>query len=252
MHLTCFRFYTVSSNMAAVAVSPDPAFPLANQKHERFCQVCAGGANATQAYKSVGYSKLSSSSGATQLAKKPEVLARIRWLRDQSAQFQISQIDFTKQRVLHRLDTLSRKAEAKKQYACAAKCEELIGREVGMFRDQVDHSFKWNGDLSQLTESQKAQLSLSLESIAFKDNPEGHAAWKASEKVFTATAERVMEPGANNEEADIAADNREHLQIEGPGPDSDPVDFVGAEDSAGVSSGDVRAPFEIPEDDEVI
>ena|SRR5947207_3011174 len=41
-------------------------------------------------------------------------------------------------RVLHRLDQLSRKAEEQGQLRVAVRCEELIGKELGMFVERVN------------------------------------------------------------------------------------------------------------------
>ena len=52
-----------------------------------------------------------------------------------------------RERVLNRLSELSREAQRKGQYSAAARCEELIGKEIGMFVDRREH-FVWEADPS--------------------------------------------------------------------------------------------------------
>ena len=48
----------------------------------------------------------------------------------------VAEIAFDQQRVLNRLDILSRKAEDLGQISAAVRCEELIGKHRGMFIDR--------------------------------------------------------------------------------------------------------------------
>ena len=71
-----------------------------------------------------------------------------------------------RERVLHRLDQLSRKAEEQGQYSAAARCEELIGRALGIFVDKSEHTFTWDGDPAKLTEPQLEKVIQWLEAMA--------------------------------------------------------------------------------------
>jgi hypothetical protein len=76
------------------------------------------------------------------------------------------EVEFDQKRVLNRLDILSRKAEELGQISAAARCEELIGKERGMFVDRSDRTLRWNGDPATLTDEQSARLEDHLISVA--------------------------------------------------------------------------------------
>jgi hypothetical protein len=71
-----------------------------------------------------------------------------------------------RERVLNRLSQLSHEAQQKGQYSASARCEELIGRALGLFIDRTDHSFQWDGDLTKLTDEQLERLIPQLEACA--------------------------------------------------------------------------------------
>jgi hypothetical protein len=65
---------------------------------------------------------------------------------------------------LSRLSQLSHEAQQKGQYSAAARCEELIGKEIGMFVDRNEHSFElWDGDPDKLTAEQIKMLMSRIE-----------------------------------------------------------------------------------------
>lgn len=150
--------------------------PLRNPRHEKFTQLVASGIKPPDAYVSVGYAKGGAAQATANLLKKTQVSSRIRFLQQAAAAATVADIAYDHQRVLSRLDTLSRKAEEAGQFSAAARCEELIGRSRGMFTDKIDHNMKWDGDLTKLTQQQLDALVISLAS-RFDD-----AARQAAEK----------------------------------------------------------------------
>jgi hypothetical protein len=113
---------------------------LKNPRHEKFSQLVASGINPTEAYASLGYSKTGAKQAAYNLRTRTDVHARIEEILSSAAISTAAQVAFDKERVLNRLDVLSRKAEDLNQIAAAARCEELIGRLRGMFVEKVDTS----------------------------------------------------------------------------------------------------------------
>ena len=111
---------------------------LRNPRHEKFSQVVASDVRATQAYVSCGYSEKGAAQSANNLLKKRDVAARISELKELAAYSSAQESVLNRTRVLHRLDHLSRKAEAAGQLSAAARCEELIGKELGMFVDRSE------------------------------------------------------------------------------------------------------------------
>ncbi len=84
---------------------------------------------------------------------KVDVRLRVSELQAAAARSSAESVVLNRERVLHRLSELSREAQAKGQYSAAAKCEELIGREIGMFIHRSEHVV-WDGDINKLTDSQ--------------------------------------------------------------------------------------------------
>jgi hypothetical protein len=138
---------------------------LKNPRHEKFSQLVASGINPTEAYVSLGYSKTGAKQAAYNLRTRTDVGARIEEILSTAAISTAAQVAFDKERVLNRLDVLSRKAEDLNQIAAAARCEELIGRLRGLFVEKVDasHSIKSIRDiptevLDQMIEEARAVL----------------------------------------------------------------------------------------------
>jgi hypothetical protein len=87
-------------------------------------------------------------------------------------------LQFDHQRVLSRLDELSREAQAKGQISAAIRAEELIGRARGLF---VERTQDVEIDFDNLTPAQRAKVQAWLEEQAFKDDPEGLEEWRKNE-----------------------------------------------------------------------
>jgi hypothetical protein len=135
---------------------------LANARHEQFAQLVASGIKPIEAYTSLGYSKANAAFSASRLSKNVKVCARIAELQAAAAQASVQGVVCNQQRVLARLDMLGRQAEQDQKLAAAIRCEELIGRHLGMFIDRTDVSFKWSGRLEDLSDDQLEQLEKSL------------------------------------------------------------------------------------------
>ncbi len=90
--------------------------------HEKFSQLVASGAGAPQS--------------ANNLLKRTDVRERVNEIQSLAAQSSADAVAFEQKRVLNRLDALTRKAEELGQTSAAARCEELIGKQRGMFADR--------------------------------------------------------------------------------------------------------------------
>jgi hypothetical protein len=90
----------------------------------------------------------------------------------------IAAVRFDHERVLARLDALSREAERAGQFSAAIRAEELIGRARGIFVDRVQNN---DIDFDNLTTSQQAKLQAWLEEQAFQDDPKGLEEWRKGE-----------------------------------------------------------------------
>ena len=128
--------------------------PLKNPRHEQFARLVAAGETPARAYIAVGYqnSDAASSSGS-RLAKTPNVRARIAELQEESARGAIKRNELNQDWVLARLKENVERAmqatpvrdsegnptgEYKWEGNVVNRSLELIGKELGMFRDRVE------------------------------------------------------------------------------------------------------------------
>jgi hypothetical protein len=109
---------------------------LSNPRHEKFSRLVASGMIPTAAYISLGYSAKGAPQSANNLLKRADVRGRVDEILQAAAVSTVAEIAFDQQRVLNRLDILSRKAEDLGQISAAVRCEELIGKHRGMFIDR--------------------------------------------------------------------------------------------------------------------
>ncbi len=93
--------------------------------------------NGTKAAKKAGYAESSAHVRASELVRKSNVVEVINYLTRRH--------EISADRVLTRLDNLSMKAEEDGQYSVSARCEELLGKSLGMW---VDRSLSVNVDLN--------------------------------------------------------------------------------------------------------
>jgi hypothetical protein len=127
---------------------------LHNPRHEKFSQLVASGLKPTEAYVSLGYSKAGAPQSANNLLKRTDVGERVKEIQSLAAQSSAEAVILNRERVLNRLSQLSHEAQQKGQYSAAARCEELIGKAIGMFDDRSDLLIPWDGDLAKLNDRQ--------------------------------------------------------------------------------------------------
>jgi hypothetical protein len=101
-----------------------------------------------------------------------------------AAQSSAEEVAFDQKRVLNRLDVLSRKAEELGQISAAARCEELIGKQRGMFVDRS--ALLWETDPDKMTPDQLDVIADHLLSRALGGNQRA-----------VAEAQRLIEAGEN-------------------------------------------------------
>ena len=111
---------------------------LANPKHEAFAQAVVQGMNNAQAYEAAGYTSkgAAASVGANRLLKDNKIVERIAELR--SRQDTSFNVVLTKTWVIEETIQLMREARIGKAYGPAAKCLELLAREVNAFVEKKE------------------------------------------------------------------------------------------------------------------
>jgi phage terminase small subunit len=115
---------------------------LKNPRHEKFAQLVASGIRPAEAYISLGYSRNGAAQSAAKLLQRTDVRKRLDEILASAAQSVAAEVAFDQKRVLSRLDVLGRKAEELKQISAAVRCEELIGKERGMFVERSEQVTK--------------------------------------------------------------------------------------------------------------
>jgi terminase small subunit-like protein len=124
---------------------------LRNPRHEKFSQLVASGIKPQEAYISVGYKPTGAKQAASRLLTNVDVRQRVSELQEAAARSTADSVILNRERVLNRLSQLSHEAQLRGQYSAATRCEELIGKEIGMF---VDRRVEWDGDPNKLTDEQ--------------------------------------------------------------------------------------------------
>jgi hypothetical protein len=135
---------------------------LRNPRHEKFAQLVASGIKPTEAYVSLGYSEAGAPQSANNLLKRTDVRERVNEIQSLAAQSSAEEVAFDQKRVLNRLDVLSRKAEECGQISAAVRCEELIGKQRGMFVERSAR-FLWSGRLADLIPTLNPEQLLEME-----------------------------------------------------------------------------------------
>lgn len=131
-----------------------------------------------EAYTSVGYSEGGAAQAANKLLRHPDLMLRLEYIQSQHVKSKSTEVLLNRERVIHRLDSISRQAEASKQFGTAARCEELIGKHLGMFVERHDHNLTWDGNMASLSTAQLTVMLVTLPQTAFADDPEGLEAWQ--------------------------------------------------------------------------
>jgi len=127
---------------------------LDNPKHERFAQALAAGKSQDEAYREAGYKP--SASNASHLTRNHKVQSRVAELTARAAEGVV----LTKQWVLERLIENANRAmqaeavkdregketgEYRYEGSVANRALELLGKELGMFKDQSESTLTVNG-----------------------------------------------------------------------------------------------------------
>ncbi len=145
---------------------------LKNPKHEHFATLIAQGVNQSEAAKRVGFSEGRAHVTGSNLVRRSKVAARIKELRVRVADQCVRSTGITKAWVIDELvdnlrkckqDTpvLDRKGNPTGTYVfqamAANRALELIGKELGMFTDRIEHSA--SGDMMERLISARRRLS---------------------------------------------------------------------------------------------
>jgi hypothetical protein len=101
-------------------------------------------------------------SASCNLLKRTDVRERLNEIQSLAAQSSAEEVAFDQKRVLNRLDVLSRKAEECGQISAAVRCEELIGKQRGMFVERSAR-FLWSGRLADLIPTLNPEQLLEME-----------------------------------------------------------------------------------------
>ncbi len=125
---------------------------LRNPRHEKFSQLVASGVKASESYIAVGYKPTGAKQAASRLLTNVDVRERVSELQQAAARSTADAVILNRERVLHRLSQLSHEAQQKGQYSAAARCEELIGKEIGMFVNRI--ALQWELDPNNMTPEQ--------------------------------------------------------------------------------------------------
>ena len=171
---------------------------LHNPRHEKFSQLVASGVKPSEAYVSVGYKPTGAKQAASRLLTKVDVRERVSELQEAAARSTAEAVILNRQRVLHRLSELSHEAQQKGQYGAAARCEELIGREIGMF---VQRDEPWDGNLDSLTDEQLEKLLAQFRAMLQASEQANGATMRqitAGETVIDISAENAGAADGNN------------------------------------------------------
>lgn len=146
---------------------------LTNPKHEAACQARAKGLGPTESYAAGGFRRTSSS--ATVFFQRPEIIARVAEIVAEKQQIHelgtlkaaeraglsqfwvLERLKYNAERCLRGTPVLDKhgnhtgRFSGQPQGQAANRALELIGRELGMFRQQVEHNI---GDFDRLTDDE--------------------------------------------------------------------------------------------------
>jgi phage terminase small subunit len=151
---------------------------LRNPRNEHFACLVASGEAPTRAYVLAGYSPNGAGASSLRLLRNDQVCARIAELKSEIAERSNAPVD--RAWVLGKLKTVVERC-MQAEPACDAmgtetgvfqfqasdanRALELLGRELGMFRDQSDHllstpveTFKRDGEISKLDANQVSEF----------------------------------------------------------------------------------------------
>lgn len=129
---------------------------LKNSKHEHFAQLVAGGQSPTKAYALAGYSEIGAHASAARLLRNATIRARVTELQKAVSERTAEKISVDRAWVLARLrenvdramqvvEITDSKGKPTGEYRyegqVANRALELLGRELGMFRERLEITF---------------------------------------------------------------------------------------------------------------
>jgi phage terminase small subunit len=113
---------------------------LKNQKHELFCQLIVEGKGIGDAYTLAGYEGAGAYQSGSQLLRKPKISARIEEMKANIVQAQEIRVGVSKGWVIEELQKVYKLSSKAGQFTPANKSLELLGKELGMFKERIEHS----------------------------------------------------------------------------------------------------------------
>jgi len=143
--------------------------PLKNPRHEQFSQFVAGGKTPTESYIAVGFSVNGAAASANKLLKVTKVRARVLDLQaamEQSTVMKavvdkgwiISTLRLNVERAMQEVEVLDNKGKPTGEFrydgSVANRALELLGKELGMFRDV--HELHHFGPVSEIIKRRQA------------------------------------------------------------------------------------------------
>lgn len=126
---------------------------LVNPRWEQFAQLCASGKTPTESYISVGYREGNAAKSAARLSQKPLVCSRIEEICSAVSASRVEQVWLTRTFVLGGLKTVFDRAVELDKLSDANTSLRMMGLEIGMFREGVDHNVKFT-EPAKMTESE--------------------------------------------------------------------------------------------------
>lgn len=133
-------------------------------KDELFAVALADGKRAGEAYKLAGYT-----GGAANARRKKasdsikrrvaEILAQREAAVVRATEHMAEEIVITRQAVIRNLTRIAEKAEDEGQYAVAARCNEILGKDIGMFVER-SVNLNLNADIDSLTDAELIAIAM--------------------------------------------------------------------------------------------
>jgi phage terminase small subunit len=175
---------------------------LNNPRHEQFARLVAAGETTTKAYTLAGYGDVNAASCGSRLSKTAKVHSRIVELGEESARTAIKRVELNKdwvlaklkenvERAMQAIPVLDPKGNPTGKYewngSVANRGLELIGKHLGMFRENMDVTVK--GDLALQHEAKILAATFTLKQL----------------EVMMTAAERAVMANAEKQEASATA-----------------------------------------------
>ena len=112
--------------------------PKLNPKQKRFVEEYLVDLNGTKAAIRAGYSKRTAVKIAAENLHKPLITEAIQ----KAIQKRSERTEITQDEIVKDLQDLRDEARGAEQFAPAVRCDELLGKHLGMFKERVEHSGK--------------------------------------------------------------------------------------------------------------